>query len=97
MPFEKGKSGNPGGRKKAKPFADALRLAIADAGKNKRSLRKIAEALLDKACDGDTQAIREVADRLDGKVPQALIGDAEEEPIRVTRVELVAPNDDGKG
>lgn len=90
MPFEKGFSGNPGGRKKQKPFADALRLAIAAAGDDKRSLRKIAEALLDKAGEGDTQAIREVADRLDGKVPQALIGDDDEDPVNVlTTIERV--------
>jgi Family of unknown function (DUF5681) len=28
MPFQKGKSGNPGGRPKEKPFRDALRMEM---------------------------------------------------------------------
>jgi hypothetical protein len=31
---------------------------------------------------GDPVAIREIADRLDGKVPQAIIGDDDSDPIR---------------
>ena len=68
MPFLKGYSGNPGGKPKEKPFADALRMEIKAAGGDHKALRKVARALLDKAEDGDLQAIREVADRLDGKV-----------------------------
>jgi hypothetical protein len=52
--------------KKNKPFAEAINRAIAqDDGKR---LRAIAEALLDKAADGDVSAIKEFADRTDGKV-----------------------------
>jgi hypothetical protein len=70
MAFEAGKSGNPGGRPKEKPFREALNLAITDAGDDRRKLREIAAKLLDKAAEGDIQAIREVADRLDGKPAQ---------------------------
>lgn len=66
-----------------KPFRDALRMEIADAGVNHRKLRRIARALLDKAGKGDVQAIREVADRIDGKVPQAVVGDDAFDPIRI--------------
>lgn len=62
------------GRKQEKPFRDALLLAIKDAEATKnssRALRKIAERLLDEAANGNVQAIKEVADRLDGKVLQA--------------------------
>jgi transcription elongation GreA/GreB family factor len=45
-------------------------------------LRKIAAALLAKAA-GDMTAINSLADRTDGKVAQALIGDSEEDPVRV--------------
>jgi Family of unknown function (DUF5681) len=60
---------------KDKPFALALRLEIQDATKKGlRDLRRVARSLLDKAASGDVPAIREVADRLDGKVAQALEG-----------------------
>ncbi len=68
MPFSKGSSGNPGGRPKDRPFAEALRMEIKASGNDHRALRQIARALLAKAAEGDLQAIREVADRLDGKL-----------------------------
>ena len=40
-------------------------------------LREVADALVSRAIAGDVQAIKEVADRIDGKVPQALVGDSE--------------------
>jgi hypothetical protein len=43
------------------------------------SLRANAQILLLK---GDVPAIREIADRLDGRVPQAIVGDDESDPIR---------------
>jgi hypothetical protein len=54
-----------------KPFADALRMEIC-AGNDPRHLRAIARKLFEKALDGDLQAIREIADRLDGKPAQAI-------------------------
>lgn len=59
--------------KSEKTFANMLRIAIKEAhedGGNK--LRKVADALVDKAMTGDVPAIREVADRLDGKVAMSL-------------------------
>lgn len=38
------------------------------------TLRKIAEALLDKAMERDLPAIKETRDTLDGKPPQAITG-----------------------
>lgn len=66
----KGRSGTNKG--KDKPFADALRMEIAEAEDNPRSLRKIARKLLDKAVEGDVPAMKEIADRLDGKPAQAV-------------------------
>ena len=80
MPFTKGQSGNPGGRPKARPFAEALRMEIKAGGEDHPALRKIARALIAKAADGDLQAIRELADRLDGKVGQSVV---EEGPITI--------------
>jgi hypothetical protein len=64
----------------------AIKEAHADGGDK---LRKVAEALVDKAITGDVPAIREIADRLDGKVPQAVIGDNDEDPINL-KLELDA-------
>ena len=53
-----------------KPFTDALRLALLNGGRHR--LRIIADKLAEMAEQGDLQAIREIADRLDGKPVQAL-------------------------
>jgi len=57
LPFEKGESGNPGGRPEGKPFRDALMMEIAAAGDDHKALRKIAAAPLAKAGAGDVTAI----------------------------------------
>ncbi len=68
-PWKPGQSGNPAGRPKSKPFKDALLKAIQELG-----LEGAAKALVAKANEGDVGALRELADRLDGKVPQAIGG-----------------------
>ena len=84
MTFQPGQSGNPGGRSKDRPFRDALRMeAIAaangeDCVAKVGSLRWNARQLLER---GDVNAIRELADRLDGRVPQAIVGDDDEAPL----------------
>lgn len=67
---------------KEKSFANMLNIAIKEAveGKEHTKLRAVADALVGKAMSGDVAAIKEVADRLDGKVPQGVIGD-EENPL----------------
>ena len=77
MPFVKGQSGNPSGRPKSKPFADALKEEIEAAGTKQPVLREIARKLLDKAKEGDMHAVKEVADRLDGKPAQEIQGNIE--------------------
>jgi len=53
---------------KGKVWNDALRKAIVqDDGLR---VRKAAEKLLDKAADGEAGAVKEIADRLDGKAAQ---------------------------
>ncbi len=66
-----GVSGNPSGKRKEKLFFDALMIALKDKT-DVRGLRLIAEKLLDLAVSGDMQAIKEVANRLDG-MPVAAI------------------------
>lgn len=76
--WKPGESGNPGGRPKHKPFRDAL---VDEAHALSRglfqehpegSLRWNAQRLL---LGGTPAHIQMVADRLDGKVPQAIVGD----------------------
>lgn len=93
MPWEKGQSGNPGGQTKARPFRDALRLETASAANGeecsapKGSLRWNARQLLEK---GDAVAIRELADRLDGKVAQGIIGgDDDDAPVQIQTIERI--------
>jgi len=50
-----------------KPFNDALRIALRG---DPRRLRRIADKLATLAEEGDLAAIRELADRLDGKPAQ---------------------------
>ena len=57
-------------RKRRRPFVEALnRAIIQDEGKR---LRAAAEKLLDNAAAGDLASQKELADRVDGKVMQAL-------------------------
>jgi len=80
---------------KEKSFANMLNIAIKEANEQGvTKLRAVADALVDRAMAGDVQAIKEVADRLDGKVPQAVVGDEEHDPINlVARIERVIVDD----
>jgi hypothetical protein len=91
MPWAPGQSGNPEGNPKGKPWAGAIRRAIAES--DREELLAIAKSLLAKAGEGDVAAIKELGDRLDGKVPQGIIGgDDDAPPIRQSlTVELIKP------
>lgn len=94
MAFEKGKSGNPGGRKSDKPFADALRMELAAAGNDHKALRLIAKNLIDLAQKAELAAlpaINAIADRLDGKPAQesTVTIDDKRDATDWTRAELV--------
>jgi hypothetical protein len=78
-----GKSGRPLGSKDSKPrnadrpFADALRVAIhraIESGEHKGKVRLnvIAEKLAVAAINGDAWAIKEIADRMDGRPAQQI-------------------------
>lgn len=59
-----------------KPFREALTRAIKqDDGKR---IRATAEKLLDLAAEGQAWAVKELADRVDGKVAQQVIGSGSE-------------------
>ena len=59
---------------KNKPWADALRkaLAVTDPIKRRKKLFLTAEALVDKALEGDVSALKEIGDRMDGKARQSI-------------------------
>lgn len=82
-----------GSPNKDKPFREALRIELAALGEDDpKTLRRLARKLLETAAKDDgLQAIKEVADRLDGKPAQAIVGgDEDDNPIAlVTRIELV--------
>lgn len=73
------------GQRKDKMFREALHRAIKriDDGKDPR-LDRIAEQVIKQALAGELAAIKEIADRLDGKPAQAHVGDADEAPIQHT-------------
>lgn len=68
-------------------FREALRRAMAHRGEGdyRHTLLKIAGGLVDKALEGDLPAIKEIADREDGKASQALTlaGDENGAPVRI--------------
>lgn len=78
------------GRGQEKPFRDALRVLLKEAGHDMPRLRKVAEVLLTQAETGDMQAIKELIDRTDGKASQPVVGDSDADPINVlTKIERV--------
>ena len=82
MAFQKGKSGNPGGRPKQRKFREALSLALSenDPKTGQPKLRRIADKLVEAAMQGESWAIREVADRTDGKAVQAVELESDHKP-----------------
>jgi hypothetical protein len=102
MQFQPGQSGNPSGKPAQRPFLNALRMALTDPnGKpddNMPKLRLIAAKLIEKAASGDPQAIKEIADRLDGKPAQSVIhgGDGSEINVKTTVAQVIVdPKDAG--
>jgi len=85
---------NPLGKQgpRDKPYRDALRMEIAAAGPDLKLLRAIAKTHLAMALSGDMQAIKELADRTDGKSAQesTVTIDDKRDGTDWTRNELVA-------
>jgi hypothetical protein len=79
--FEPGKSGNPGGRPKRKPFLEAIEKHIADHPEDVAAAIRQAFA---KAKSGELPHLRELADRIDGPVTQKQeITGANGEPLAI--------------
>jgi hypothetical protein len=60
------------GQQRDKLYREALRIELAAAGEDLMELREIAKVHIAKCKEGDMQAIKELADRLDGKPAQML-------------------------
>jgi hypothetical protein len=90
---EKKRRGAPFGntnRLKNMLWSDAIRRAIARAAKGPRGegnyamLNKLADALVKKGLKGDVSALKELGDRIDGKVPQGIEGPGPEGQVPVS-------------
>ena len=78
---------NPRGQQRDKIYREALRLELADMseGVDLKKLRQIARAHIEKAASGDMQAIKELADRLDGR-PAQMVEDSRPDGEPITRI-----------
>lgn len=53
------------------------------------AIDKLAETLIQAGLDKDIPALREIGDRVDGKVPQAIVGDPDEAPVQIHEIRRV--------
>lgn len=99
MPFESGnQEAKKANHKKPRIITQKLIARLNDA--DGAALDRLISALIAKAQEGDVPAIREVLDRVDGKVPQAVIGGDDEDPAislvhRIERIIVRPANTDG--
>lgn len=68
------------GGKPDKLIRDALKAAIRQ---EPHKLKKAAEKVLDEAAEGNLHAMNFLAERIDGKAVQAVVGDDEYAPVNV--------------
>ncbi len=60
-------------------------------GEQYQALQEIGKKLVEMAIEGDMQAIKEIGDRIDGKVAQVIAGDSEN-PIAIQEIQRVIVN-----
>ena len=93
MPF---KEGNQEGRSKGL-YQSALKRALARASKSvDGGLNDVTDKLVASALDGEQWAIKEIADRIDGRPAQSVtVGGDEENPLVIKKVvDFVSPTTD---
>lgn len=88
------------GKRKDKLWRDALMLSlnrIMDDGSERTKLQALADTTVREGIAGNVQAIKEIGDRVDGKVPQGIVGGDEDDPgiKMIHRIEnvIVDPRD----
>src|SRR6266446_4994903 len=80
----------PRGQQRDKPYREALRMELAAAGEDMKKLREIARVHIARCEAGDMQAIKDLADRLDGRPAQILEHSGPDtDPIRKIVWEIV--------
>ncbi len=82
------------GPKREKPFLQALNMELAAGGKDHKKLRAIAAQLIAKAEEGDMQAVKEIADRMDGRPAQSVVDDETGGPLQVIVKQFILADDD---
>ena len=87
-----GKRGAPLGNKnntKNRPWRDAVNRALARFGEGSKDggLNKLADKLIEHCANGDLSALKELADRIEGKPAQAVTVSGDEDAPLVTRIE----------
>jgi hypothetical protein len=73
--FQTGNRANPGGARKSKQWAEAIRKAALrpiDPKDEATHLDALAQQLIAKGLQGDTAALKEIGDRIDGKAIQSI-------------------------
>ncbi|MDG2188517.1 MAG: DUF5681 domain-containing protein [Candidatus Marinimicrobia bacterium] len=89
-PFEKGVSGNPGGRPKWKQVTEIMKSET-----NTAKLETMIDKVFDLALEGNMRAVEFIADRLEGKVAQRVeLSTKSDQPIKVFDIEGI--DDDEK-
>jgi hypothetical protein len=100
--FKKGQSGNPAGRPKSITLSEAYRRELAKVDPDDPERRTHAEVLagrmVARAKTGDVQALKELADRVEGKPRQtvALISDRREQIERAIERMIERAASDGR-
>jgi len=86
----------PGSTNRAdgKRFQLAVQAALKRKGKDQwETLTDIAEKLVDEALDGNMPAIKEIADRIEGKAAQqVMLTDGAGEPLKIQLVTYAKPD-----
>lgn len=75
--------GNQNASKKQRFISDALRRKLVQ---DPERAARIAEKVLQEAEAGNLVAFKELMDRTEGKVPQAIVGDDDEAPITIKEI-----------
>lgn len=88
--------------KKAKLWSEAIKREIArlENGDLDKGLDRLARKLVKAGDDGDRFALEEIGNRIEGKVPQGIIGGEDDDPpLKLRMLKLVGPEgrDGGSG
>lgn len=87
--------GNQNARKRNRMLTDALKRELTQ---NPEDALAVTRKLIECAKNGESWAQVLIHERVDGKVPQAIVGDDEEAPIRTLhRIELIDLDGSGTG